>query len=109
MGLHSYACSVGMCVCVCSFSPPYTHTPKWLDHRSGSGVTEHVCSSLFLYWVAGVASPFHTVNLLEAFSPVRFCSHNSDLNLFWGTIFVAVIWQTERYTGSFSEKALTTF
>lgn len=62
---------------------------------------------LWLYWVAGVASPFHTINLLEGFFVLRSCSHNSDLNVFLGTFFAAVIWQTVGCIGSFLRKMLS--
>ena len=89
----------------------HTHTHSHVNRKTidlGQGWGSFSCLlKPWLYWVAGVASPFHTVNLLEGFFLLlRSCSHNSDLNLFLGTFFVAAIWQTRRCIGSFLRKIL---
>lgn len=83
---------LGMCVWVFEYelhwqpSSPYTHLHcKTID--LGQGWESFSCLlKPWLYWVAGFASPFHTINLLEGFFRVRSCFHNSDPNLFLGTL-----------------------
>jgi len=93
--------------CADTHTHTHTHTLK-LTIALGQGWVSSSCLlKPWLYWVAGVAAPFHTINLVEGFFLLRSCSHYSDRNVFFATFFVAcdlansdVYWECSEENGS---------